>query len=131
MFPEVRVFIADDCPRVRSALRVLIENAVSNCKVTGEAEDLSGLQADVNRKSADVVLLDWELPGIPGNIVNTADLISQMHKTGQLVVAFSGYSEARSQACLAGADAFISKIDPPESLIQMLRTVGAKQRRGE
>ena len=60
------------------------------------------------------MLLDRELPGIPGNIVKTAELISQLHKTGQLVVAFSGYTEARSQACLAGADAFISKIDPPE-----------------
>ncbi len=121
----IRVLIADDCPRVRSALRFFIENEAANCKVIGEVEDLRALQACANHKAVDLVLLDWELPGLPDTQEKVANCISQLHQTRQrlVVVAFSGYTESREEACEAGADGFISKIDPPEELIAMLRKV--------
>lgn len=122
----LRILIADDCPRVRSALRLLIENEGCNCKVVGEVEDVRGLQACANRKDADLVLLDWELPGLPDSQEQVADFITRLHASGRhlQVVAFSGYIESSSQARKAGVDAFISKIDPPEGIIAILKEVG-------
>jgi DNA-binding NarL/FixJ family response regulator len=62
----------------------------------------------------DLVLLDWELPGLPA--VSLLPLL-QSHRPGLHVIALSGQPEARQAALEAGADAFVSKGDPPEGLV--------------
>jgi hypothetical protein len=39
------------------------------------------------------------------------------------VIALSGRPEARQAAIYAGADAFVSKADPPERLLMTIRSV--------
>ena len=60
----MRVLLADDHPRVRSALRLILEQE-PNFQVVGETADATGLLLAVNEKAPDLVLLDWELPGLP------------------------------------------------------------------
>jgi CheY-like chemotaxis protein len=68
----------------------------------------------------DVLLLDWELPGL-----NPADAVSRLRAIlPQLtVIALSGRLEARQTALAAGADAFVSKSKPPSQLLAVLRAI--------
>lgn len=125
----MRVFLADDQARVRSALRLLLEQERGLC-VVGEAAEAEELLAQLKATRPDLMLLDWELPGLsltnsvgPGN-----HLLSVLHVfyPNLRVIALSGRPEARQAALAAGADAFVSKGDPPERLLTTLRTMGLK-----
>lgn len=109
----MRVLLADDQPGVRSALRLLLEQE-PGLTVVAEAAEAGELSALVQRTCPDLVLLDWELPGQHG-----ADLLLALRSfcPSVSVVVLSGRPEARSAALLAGADAFVSKGDPPEQLL--------------
>jgi len=59
----MRVFLADDQAKVCSALRLLLEQELG-LRVVGEATEAKDLLAQVQRTQPDLVLLDWELPGL-------------------------------------------------------------------
>ena len=124
----LRVLIADDCPEVRSAIRLLLENQNGEWKITGEAEDVNGLRKAIATQNADLILLDWELPGLQllsQENFSVRDLVNSLKSSGipLFVVAFSGFFEARQQAKAAGVDAFVSKIEPPENFLNILKSV--------
>lgn len=116
----MRVLLADERAKVRSAVRLLLEEQ-TDMDVLGEAMDATGLLDWISATCPDVVLLDWELPG-----AEPENLVSDIRRgcSGVHVVALSGLPEARQQALRAGADAFVSKGDPPERLLQAIRTGG-------
>jgi len=109
----MRVLLADDQAKVRSALRLLLEHQ-PEVEVLGEAVDTTGLLDWVKATCPDLVLLDWELPGLPA-----AALLSLLHNQcpDLRVIALSSRPEACQAAMDAGADAFMSKGDPPERLL--------------
>ncbi len=109
----MRVLIADDRPQVRSALRLLLEQG-SGVTVVGEAVDMEQALELTAGQRPDLVLLDWELPGQDGDAV-----LARLRavRPGLVVIALSGRPEARRAALAAGADAFVSKGDPPERLL--------------
>jgi two-component system response regulator DesR len=108
----MRILLADDQHRVRFALRVLLERQ-PGLSLVGEAVDARDLLVQAKDTRPDVVLLDWELPGQAANLLRTLREVCPC----TAVIALSGRSEARKAACAAGADAFVSKIDPPERLL--------------
>lgn len=109
----MRVLLADDQAKVRSALRLVLQQQ-RDVEILGEAVDTTGLLDWVKATEPDVILLDWELPGLPAPA-----LLSTLHdrRSGVHVIALSGRPEARQAAQEAGVDAFVSKGDPPECLI--------------
>lgn len=109
----MRVLLADDQPHVRFALRVLLERQ-PGVVVVGEAIDTIDLLAQVEANHPDLVLLGWELPGLAteGALSSLRLICPEL-----LVIALSSRSEARRAALSAGADAFVSKGDPPERLL--------------
>jgi DNA-binding NarL/FixJ family response regulator len=109
----MRVLIADDQPRVRSALRLLLRQDPAMV-VVGEAGDAEEALKLVATRAPDLVLLDWELPG-RRNGTTLAGL--RMAQPALKVIALSGRPEARQAALAAGADVFVSKGDPPEHLL--------------
>jgi len=119
----MRVLVADDQAKVRSALRLLLEHQ-PGVEVLGEAVDATGLLDWVKATHPDLILLDWELPGLPP--ITLLPLL-QSHQPGLQVIALSGRPEAGQAALEAGVDAFVSKGDPPEVLVT---TIKALQRRG-
>ncbi len=58
--------------------------------------------------------------------------MSALHSLGchLKVIVLSGHLEACEEALAAGADAFVSKRDPPEQLLTTLRTVEFSPSRG-
>jgi DNA-binding NarL/FixJ family response regulator len=115
----VNVLLADDDPHVRSALRLLLENE-AGVAIAGEWSAADGLVDEVARTRANVVLLDWGLPGLGANGV-IARLLARCPACRLL--ALSGRPEQRDEALRAGATAFVSKGDAPESLLAALRAV--------
>lgn len=112
-----RVLIADDQQKVRSALRLLIDQELAFC-VVGEANNAEALRQVAAQVMPHIVLLDWELPGLPLNGERLA-LVRQA-APGAWVIAMSGRPEARQQALAEGADGFVSKIEPSEVVLRAL-----------
>jgi len=114
----MRVLVADDQAEVRSAMRFLLEHE-PHLHIVGEAGDATELTNRLRNHCPDLVLLDWELPGLDAH-----ELFSGMHGTCSdlVVIALSGRPEARQAALDAGASAFVSKGDPPERLLAAIRS---------
>jgi len=112
----LRILIADDQPRVRFALRTLLERKMGSHMVT-EAADLKEMWEELETSSPDLLLLDWEL-----SESGSGDLVSAIHLVCPRVqvIAMSGHTEIREEALAAGADAFVCKCEPPEGLYQAL-----------
>jgi len=117
----MRVLLADDRPKTRFALRLLLERQ-PGIQVVGEAADAEELLVRAKAACPDVVLLDWELPNLApdgGSLSALRGVCSPI-----VVIALSGRPEARMRALAAGADAFVSKADPPERLLAAVRNAG-------
>lgn len=123
------ILLADDQPQVRSALRLILEQN-DGIRVTGECSHLEELVERIDASHADLILLDWELPGLESagqqeaqhpyhKELSTIDEI-KAHKPDVKVIALSGRPEARQEAMQGRADAFVSKADPPETLQAVL-----------
>jgi DNA-binding NarL/FixJ family response regulator len=125
----LRILVADDQREVCSALQLLLSQE-TGMLILGQVRDAQELLDSLERTSPDLVLLDWELPGLetPG-----AQPLSKRDKTlrltiadlkqkfpGVKLVALSCRPEARAEALAGKTDAFVSKVDPPEVLIKTL-----------
>ena len=61
-----RIFIADDHPLVRGALRQAVSGAVAQADIV-ECGDLDALSAELEKNSdADLIMLDLSMPGVRG-----------------------------------------------------------------
>ena len=114
-----RVFMLDDEPHVRSALRLVLSQEPNLC-VVGEASQAEDLAGRVGAAGADLVLIDWSLAGPGDNGVVTA--LRELSPPPR-VIALSGWPEHRNEALAAGVDAFVSKADPPERLLAVVRAM--------
>jgi DNA-binding NarL/FixJ family response regulator len=113
----VSVLIADSRVHARSAMRLLLAQ-VSDVVVVGEAADVDAAISAIAACRPDVVLLDWGLTRrSPGRNGGAALDDLRVASPGSFVIALSGLPEARREALAAGADAFVSKGDPPEKLL--------------
>jgi len=116
----MRILIADGQSSVRYALHILLQRQ-SGIEVVGEAIDAQELLARIEAASPDLVLLDWELPGLPRRALLAAMRNAVPNLT---VIALSGRSEDSPLALEAGADAFVSKVEPPERLLSAISLTG-------
>jgi DNA-binding NarL/FixJ family response regulator len=118
-----RVLIADQIDPVRAGLKVLLSQA-DELTVTGEATTVSGAVELVTEQRPDLILLEWGLPGPEGgSIVN----MLRTTRPGMAVIALSANPDAHREALDAGADAFVSKLDPPDRLLATMRDCMAKR----
>lgn len=124
----MRVILADHRREIRSALRLLLEQQPDAWEVLGEATDLFELAACLKKACPDVLLLDWELPGMfadrwnpdpdrPSNMLKKLrEICPEMH-----IVVLSSQPEDCAKARQAGADEIMCKTEPPESLLQKMK----------
>lgn len=106
----MRVLLADDHPKVRWALRTFIEEE-PGLTIVGEASEVDSLLSQAVALQPDLILLEWELDGRPGDKLLSAlralDLPAR-------VVVLSARQESERDALAAGADSFVNKADGPE-----------------
>jgi DNA-binding NarL/FixJ family response regulator len=117
----MRVVIGDRRSKVRFALGALLrEQGVA--EVIGEASDVSEVLEQAAHRNPDVLIVDWDL------CARSAEpLLSALQRTCPTMqtIVLSGRPEARHLALSAGADAFVSKGDPPERLLAAILDAGA------
>ncbi|MCB0166002.1 MAG: CBS domain-containing protein [Anaerolineae bacterium] len=115
----MQILLADAQPQVRSALRLLLEHE-PEVSVVGEVTDAKDLLNSVRVTRPDLLLLDWDLPGLTDS--NLLPVLRQgcPHLS---IIALSGYIETRQRALSAGVEGFISKSHPPQDLLMTLRQV--------
>lgn len=110
---QTKILLADDDPRVCWSLHMLLRHR-PGLSIVGQ-EDQAGLLTKAAASRPHIILLDWELAA------ETPDrLISALHSldTRPIVIVLSVQPEREHQALTAGADAFVTKIDPPERLLE-------------
>ena len=118
----MRILLADDDARVRSALHLLFQ-CTSHYVVVGESDAIEDLLARARDSEPDLILLDWDLvPDIDGSIVDTLHALDPR----PLVIALSGRPESEAVALTAGADLFVSKAEPAEALLSTLESAAAR-----
>jgi DNA-binding NarL/FixJ family response regulator len=121
----IRIFLAEDNPALRSAL-ALILRARLGAAIVGEAASYlalrQALECSQAGRLADVLIVDWDLPGQarPGWV---AEL--KRRSPGLRVVVLSARPEAALAAQAEHADGFVNETDPPEAILEALRTLEA------
>jgi len=123
----LRILVADSRPDVRSALKLLVEQD-AGMVVSSEARRGGDVLEQVKATCPDVIILDCDLPGL-----QAGDLLRAVRTVCPCVwvVALCSRSEARRAALSAGADAFVSKADPPQSLLNVIRQGTGRRASGE
>jgi len=113
----MRIIIADHHPQARAALVALLRG-LPEYSVVGEAADTSSLLDLVQKQLADMVLLDFELPGV--TLGTLLDYLHGLEQPPKVIVMSSNPEHARI-ALNAGAEAFVSKGDQPDWLLAALQ----------
>jgi DNA-binding NarL/FixJ family response regulator len=119
----MRVLLVDDHPKVRSALRLLIEQECDGCVVHDISKD-DCLVDQVLAVSPDLLLLDWEMSSPP-----SAETVQRLRSLDRrmFIIVMSGRPEMRGVALDAGAHAFIWKGESPDSLLTVLKELIGKE----
>jgi DNA-binding NarL/FixJ family response regulator len=120
----MRLLIADDQSKVRFALRVALERQPGS-KVVSEAIDTTDLLTQARSICPDILLLDWGLPDMP-----SSDLLRELRRICRhvSVIVLSEKPEVKPAALAGGADAFVSKGDPPEHLLEAINSCWRKRK---
>jgi len=117
----IRILITDDHAIVRSGLKQLFAQ-ISDFQVVGEAANGGELLAQLRELAVDLVLLDFDMPGISG-----ADLIARVrsHYPQLPVLVLSMHNEAHLalRALKAGATGYITKDCNLDILLPAIRQV--------
>lgn len=119
----MRVLLADDQDELRSALRLVLAQE-PNMELVGEVTDVAALPDTVASLSPDLLLLDWDLRDLaqPGAGQRLLALLLQSHPHLHVIV-LGGRPEKSRSALAAGAELFVSKVEPPEKLLAALRSL--------
>jgi YesN/AraC family two-component response regulator len=119
MDPSLRILIVDDQLHARHSLKALLVAKFALAEVR-EAQDGKDALRCIHDSEPDVVIIDVLMPGVDG--VQATSLIKGMQPAIKVIV-LSMYREYRAAALSAGADAFVSKGDPPGTLLATLAKV--------
>lgn len=107
------IYLADADRNVRSAMRLLLEQAADH-RIVGEAADALTLLNGVVIALPRLVILDWALPGLwRGEPLRP--LVDGRPELRVVVISVRpGDGDASRRA---GADGFVCKLEPPERLL--------------
>ena len=118
---NVRVFLVDDHPLVRQALK----NAISDehdLEVCGEAEDREEAMKAIAEVSPDLAIVDLRLRTSDG-LDLVKDLCNHHPNVLSLVLSMQDESMIAERAVRAGARGYISKQEAPQKIIAAVRKV--------
>lgn len=118
----MRIILADHHAQPRWALKTLLEEQ-PEFELIGEAVDAQGLLMLAEQHPADLVLLDKGLPGL-----YIEDLIAKLRalQPRPIIIVMSSEFEYSRVLLNAGADAFVSKGDEPDWLLEKLHRYAKK-----
>lgn len=118
---SVRVFVVDDHPLVRQALRDAIrqENGLEVC---GEADDREEALKGIAAAEPDLAIIDLRLRSSDG-LDLIRDLRDRHPKVLSLVLSMQDESITAERAVRAGARGYVSKQEPPRKIMEAVHKV--------
>jgi len=120
---SIRVLVADDQSMVRAGFRMLLQGQ-PDIEVVAEASTGREAIAKVARFAPTVVLMDIRMPELDG-LEATRRILAADDPPRILILTTFALDEYIFDALNAGASGFVLKDDPPEQLLQAVRTVAA------
>jgi DNA-binding NarL/FixJ family response regulator len=115
----MRILVADNQSSARLALCALLEQQ-SGWQVVGEVVSADELMSQIKDTRPDLILLDLNLPELKAE--ELVPILREKY-TNISVIVLSGRPEMRSKALAVGANAFVSKADPPERLLWAISSI--------
>jgi two-component system sensor histidine kinase RpfC len=102
------ILVAEDNPTNRKVLQKILERAGHRCTLVKDGDEALDL---VERKSFDAIILDMNMPTIPGTDVARLYRLMHGHAADLPIIMFSANAtpEARQESLDAGANAFLAK----------------------
>jgi DNA-binding NarL/FixJ family response regulator len=119
----VRIALVDDHPVFRSGLAALLAS-VPDFEIVAEAADGPDAVAVLSATTADVVLMDLNLPTLSG-VVATSQLMQLPQPPAVLVITMVDDDDTVVAAMRAGARGYVLKGAGGEEVIAAVRTVAA------
>jgi DNA-binding NarL/FixJ family response regulator len=123
----IRVYLVDDQASVRRGLKMRLQ-LEADMAVVGEAGDGAAALAAIPGLHPDVMVLDYEMPGMNG--LDTLHALS-VARSGVCVVMLSIHDNdiVKREAAQAGAFAFVAKHEAGDRLLDAIRSAAAWGRR--
>ncbi len=119
MSQQVRVLIVDDQLRARQSLKALL----ATWPLIGETQEAANGQEAIHcveQVQPDLALIDVRMPVMDG-LQATRHI--KRHWPQIKIIVLSMYGDCQADALAAGADAFLSKGDSPESMLDEISLV--------
>jgi DNA-binding NarL/FixJ family response regulator len=123
MAGHMQILIVDDQTRARQSLKALLAIWPQVKEIREAANGQEALHL-IEESRPDVVLMDARMPEMDG--LEATRLIKARWPQVKVIV-LSMYADYTADALAAGADAFVSKGEPPERLLATLTTVITKK----
>ena len=116
-----RILIADQRPKIRFGLQVLLQDQLGY-PIIGFATDSHSLFCNLEQLKPDILLLDWNLPGMP-----STELIRIIHTRYPRVriMIMSANPDIKPTALSSGADFYINKGEAPSVFLETLQNCAA------
>lgn len=119
----MRVFLADDHPLLRMALRLSLTQA-KDMEVVGEASDGYSAVAQIQALNPDIALIDLEMPGLSG--IRVIRILRKAVPQIKILMLSTYYREDYiREAMQAGADGYVLKRVGIDELIRIIKGLGA------
>lgn len=118
---SIRVFLVDDHPLVRHALRDVLRHE-RDLEVCGEADDRDVALKAIAAAEPDLAIVDLRLRTSDG-LELVRDLKSRHPKILSLVLSMQDESITAERAVRAGARGYVSKQEPPKKIMEAVRKV--------
>jgi two-component system chemotaxis response regulator CheY len=119
----MRALVVDDSSAMRAVLRMILKK--QNFEVVDAKDGLDALQVLQNIEPVDLILVDWNMPGMNG-----FELLRHIRREARygpakvvMVTTETALAEM-SNALAAGADEYIMKPFTPDVVADKLRLVG-------
>ena len=115
----MRVLIVDDTSRARQSMKALLDVWHQLQEVREAANGNEAVQL-VEEFKPDIILMDARMPKMSG--LEATRLIKAKWPQIKIII-LSVFTDYHALALAAGADAFVSKSDPPEKLRETLKDI--------
>jgi DNA-binding NarL/FixJ family response regulator len=121
MIKTLRILIVDDQRRARRSVRALLATRFQLAETCEAANGIEAIRC-VEECKPDIVLMDARMPHMNG--IEATRMIKTISVQTPVIV-LSMYTEYHMAALAAGADAFISKGESPEQLLEALTVLAS------
>lgn len=123
---KVRILLCDDAIFIRDLIKRTLKNFFPQCEIS-EVSDGKKAQAFLIKNEVDLILSDWEMPGLSGEeLLRWVRADKRLCDTPFVMVTSLGGREHIVKAVQAGVSDYLGKPFSPEELIQKVHKALAK-----